>query len=168
MKFALLVAVVIVTLSSLPFVWRRTETAAEENLAHLDSTSPTTIHAVHARLISNLDARKVDEGAAVLLETWDAFEAGDGTIIPAGSRVTGHLTQVLHQDTEQPVSNLRLVFDRADLTGGRTIRFHSAAATLTTNLDATGMPTSLHPYHLNTGTPLLLGISTHPPSRIAR
>jgi hypothetical protein len=171
MKIALLLAVVIVTLSSLPLVShqlvsQQPDADAEEhgNLAALVSTGAATVQAVRAELVSSLDARFAEAGAVIVLETKDPFEATDGTVIPAGSRLIGHLTEVLHGETFQTASNLSLVLDRAELSGGRTIPFHSASVTLAASVDAATSATGTsapHNYHLDPGTRIVLGVSAN-------
>jgi hypothetical protein len=166
MKIALLLAVVIVTLSSLPLVLHQTDAGAEDdgNLAALVSTGAATMQAVHAELVSNLDAPFAGAGAAIVLETKDPFQATDGSVIPAGSRLIGHLTEALHGETVQTASNLYLVLDRAELSGGRTIPFRSASVTLAMSVDAATSATgtsAAHNYHLDPGTRLVLGVSAN-------
>jgi hypothetical protein len=171
MKTALLLAVVIVTLSSLPFLSRRIDAAAQENdnASASRQARATTIQPVHAELVSGVDDPPANSGDTITVEIRDQFTAADGIVIPAGSRLVGHLTDMLHGETEQTASNLRLaqhlVLDRAELSSGQMIPLHSAFASVAplSSLSAmsAGTPAATHTFHLDPGSQIVLGVSAN-------
>ena len=55
----------------------------------------------------------------------------DGTAIPKGTRLVGHLTQVQAHSKDSPDSVMAIVFDRAELKGGASLAIYSEIRSLT-------------------------------------
>ena len=49
----------------------------------------------------------------------------DGTVIPKGSRLVGHVAQVQAHDKAHANSQMSIAFDRAELKGGQSFAIHS-------------------------------------------
>jgi hypothetical protein len=89
-----------------------------------------------AELTSALDSKKVKQGDVVNARTSNALKSADGrTILPAGAKLTGRVTQASARGAGQPDSTLGLVFEKATLKSGQQISFTAA-------VQAVGAPTS--------------------------
>lgn len=92
--------------------------------------------AISAELTGSLDSKKAKQGEVVSARTTNALKSADGRIIlPAGTKLTGHVTQASARSAGQPDSTLGLVFEKAILKNGQQISFTSA-------VQAVGAPTS--------------------------
>jgi hypothetical protein len=77
---------------------------------------------INAELGSSLDSKRVKPGDAVNARTATDLKTADGrTILPKGTKITGHVTQASARNAGQPDSSLGLVFDKAILKGGQEI-----------------------------------------------
>jgi len=57
----------------------------------------------------------------VVLKTTEKVQTADGTIIPRGTRLVGHITQVQARDVTHRFAQLAIAFDRAELKNGQSI-----------------------------------------------
>jgi hypothetical protein len=80
---------------------------------------------VTGELQGNLDAKSAKPGQPVILKTTRKMRTADGTELPKGTRLLGHVTQVESHRKGHSDSELGLDFDRAEMKGGRTIPIHS-------------------------------------------
>lgn len=72
-------------------------------------------------LSKTLDSRKLKEGDPVLCVTSAVLHAGSGLMVPAGSKVIGHVTQAQARSNGSPNSTLAVVFDKIEYTKGEEI-----------------------------------------------
>jgi len=80
---------------------------------------------VKAELVGKLDSKSAKPGDSVVVKTREAVTIADGTQIPKGSKVIGHVTAVqAHSKTSQN-SEVAVQFDRAELKSGQTLPIHS-------------------------------------------
>ena len=80
---------------------------------------------VNGELASKLDSKNAKVGDPVVFKTTEKTRTADGTVIPKGTRILGRVTDVqAHSKTSQD-SQLGIVFDRAELKGGRSLPIHS-------------------------------------------
>jgi hypothetical protein len=77
-----------------------------------------------AELTKTLDAKKLKVSDPVTAKLSDDVLAGDKLLIRKGSKIFGHVTEVVAHSKEHPESRLGIVFDRALLPDGREIAFH--------------------------------------------
>ncbi|HEV2990967.1 MAG TPA: hypothetical protein VG759_21185 [Candidatus Angelobacter sp.] len=77
-----------------------------------------------AELTKNLDAKKLKVSDEVTAKFSDDVIAGGKLLIRKGSKLFGHVTEVLPHSKENPESKLGIVFDKALLPDGRKIAFH--------------------------------------------
>jgi hypothetical protein len=79
---------------------------------------------VNGELVSKLDSKTAKNGDSVVVQTKTSIKTPDGTEIPKGSKLVGH---VLAVQPSQPGQNaqLALQFDRVELKGGKTMPVHS-------------------------------------------
>ncbi len=79
---------------------------------------------VNGQLVSKLDSKTAKNGDTVVVQTKTSVKTPDGTEIPKGSKLVGH---VIAAQPSQPGQNsqLALQFDRVELKGGKTMPIHS-------------------------------------------
>lgn len=94
-----------------------TSTAAASGGAY----SVADMRTVSGQLESKLDSKSARVGDPVVLKTRQKMKTADGTVIPKGTRLMGHVTSVQAHDAAHAQSELGLVFDRAELKNGQSI-----------------------------------------------
>jgi hypothetical protein len=79
---------------------------------------------VNGELVNKLDSKTAKNGDSVVVQTKTSIKTPDGTEIPKGSKLVGH---VIAAQPSQPGQNsqLALQFDRVELKGGKTMPVHS-------------------------------------------
>jgi hypothetical protein len=79
---------------------------------------------VNGELVDKLDSKTAKNGDSVVVQTKTSIKTPDGTEIPKGSKLVGH---VIAAQPSQPGQNsqLALQFDRVELKGGKTMPVHS-------------------------------------------
>jgi hypothetical protein len=87
--------------------------ASEASLAALPAG--TTFE---AELIKPVDARKNKPGAEVLAKVTHDVKLNRSVVIPKGSRLVGHVTEVMARSKDQATSVVGIAFDRAVLNNG--------------------------------------------------
>ena len=80
---------------------------------------------VTGELESKLDSKTAKPGDPVVLKTSKKVQTADGTVIPKGSRLVGHVTEVQAHEKGHAESQLGIAFDRAELKGGQSMSIHS-------------------------------------------
>lgn len=76
---------------------------------------------VQAELVKPVDARKNKVGDEVVAKTTHDAKSEGHIVIPKGSKLVGHVTEVRAHSKEQATSNLGIAFDRAILKNGTEI-----------------------------------------------
>lgn len=66
-----------------------------------------------------MDSSKLKEGDAVEVETTGSFKLPDGTLVPKGSKLTGHVTAAKARSKGDPESQLTVTFDKLDIVNGK-------------------------------------------------
>ena len=105
--------------------WKRVQSA------QLSAAAYAQMRPVNAELQGSLDAKHAKVGDAVVLKTTEKMAAADGTVLPKGTRLVGHVTQVQAHDKASPDSALAIVFDRAELKGGGSVAIYTEIRSLT-------------------------------------
>lgn len=106
-------------------------TATGSRPAHLSSSGASNasgtmeMRPVKGELLSKLDSKTAKPGDRVVLKTDKKVETADGTVIPKGTRLIGHVTEVQAHQKGHAESYLGLQFDRAELKGGQSMAIHS-------------------------------------------
>lgn len=72
-------------------------------------------------LESKLDSKSAKPGDSVVLKTTAKTVMANGTVIPKGSKIMGHVTGVQAHDDQSPNGQVTLQFDQAQLKGGQTL-----------------------------------------------
>lgn len=80
---------------------------------------------VTGELEGKLDSKSARVGQPVVLKTTQKMKTADGTVIPKGSRLLGHVTQVQAHGRGRENSSMGLEFDRAELKNGQSFAIHS-------------------------------------------
>src|SRR5579859_3072240 len=80
---------------------------------------------VTGELEGKLDSKTAKAGDPVVLKTNQKMQTADGTVIPKGSRLVGHVTEVQAHEKGHAESQMGLAFDRAELKGGQSLPIHS-------------------------------------------
>src|SRR6202521_4616777 len=71
------------------------------------------------KVIKTLDSSKLKEGDAVEVETAGSFKLADGTLVPKGSKLTGHVTASKARSKGDTESQLTVTFDKLNVAGGK-------------------------------------------------
>lgn len=79
---------------------------------------------VNGELVNKLDSKTAKSGDSVVVQTKRAIKTPDGTEIPKGSKVVGHVIAVRPSQSGQN-SQMALVFDRVELKGGKAMPVRS-------------------------------------------
>ena len=105
---------------------------------------------IPVQLAKSIDSRKVKQGDPVEAKIAAELRTGDGTVIPRGSKVMGHVTEASARAKGDPSSQLGLVFDQISLKDGKQLPLKasiqavgpapSAGAAPTEMGDASGAP----------------------------
>jgi hypothetical protein len=103
--------------SSSPSSASSTATAAAE-------TQPVELRSVNGELRSKLDTKTAKTGDDVVIETSSTVKTADGTEIPKGSKLTGHVVAVKPSENGA-TSQVALNIDHAEIKGGQTMPIHS-------------------------------------------
>ena len=87
------------------------------------ATSAADMRPVDSKLVSKIDSKTAKTGDDVVLQTESSVKTADGTELPKGTKVMGHILAV-HPSGGQ-TSQVVLVFDHAELKDGKSLPIHS-------------------------------------------
>jgi hypothetical protein len=90
-----------------------------------NASAAVQMRPVTGELENKLDTKSAKTGDPVVLKTSQKMKAADGTEIPKGSRLVGHVTEVQAHAKGQPESRMGLQFDRVELKNGQSFPIHS-------------------------------------------
>jgi len=114
-------------------------------------------------LTKSLDSKKLKEGDPVTGRIAADLRMKDGTAIPRGSKVTGHVTEAKARSKGDPQSALGIVFDKISLPGGKDLAIKGEIQAVASNPNAgtqdTGVPARMPSAGEGTGA----GTSMPPP-----
>jgi hypothetical protein len=106
---------------------------------------------ITGELVNKLDSKAAKQGDSVILKTREDVKTPDGTDIPKGSKLVGHVTTVQSRGDGSENSQITLQFDRAELKGGQAVPIASVIesvapstgeGTMANNNGVTAMPAS--------------------------
>ena len=80
---------------------------------------------VKGELVSKLDSKKAKVGDSVVVKTDEKLTAADGTEIPKGSKLIGHVALVHPHSKDTQNSQMALLFDQAQLKNGQSMPIKS-------------------------------------------
>jgi hypothetical protein len=113
---------------------------AAANSAAGSTTSATLVHPI--------DAKKNKPGDPVVAKTTGKSKAPDGTMLPKGTELEGHVTKVRARSKNESESELGIAFDKARLKDGREVPMNAtiqamaaaqSAASMAANADDAGI-----------------------------
>jgi len=111
---------------------------------------------INATLKSSVDSKKAKPGSPVTAQTTEAVKSVDGrTVLPKGTKLTGHVTQASAAGKGENQSALGIQFDKAQLKGGQEMPL--------TNLSIQAVAAPAHEtsnYGTDTGTTAQPGMPT--------
>jgi hypothetical protein len=79
---------------------------------------------VNGELVSKLDSKTAKTGDSVVVQTKSSVKTADGTEIPKGSKLVGHVMGV-HPSGAGENSQVALQFDHIELKGGQNVPVHT-------------------------------------------
>jgi hypothetical protein len=94
---------------------------------------------VTGELEGKLEARNAKVDDRVILKTTEKVQTSDGTVIPRGTRIVGHITQVQTRDSAHGVSQIAIAFDRAELKSGQSLAIHTLIRGVNSSSGVMGM-----------------------------
>ncbi len=92
---------------------------------------------VWGELEGKLDSKTAKVGDRVALKTTDKVQTSDGTVIPRGARLVGHVTEVQAYDEQHGPARIAIAFDRAELKNGQNLAVHTLILGLAPSVNAT-------------------------------
>lgn len=98
---------------------------------------------VQGELVGKLDSKTAKPGDPVVFKTTEKTRTADGTVIPKGTRIMGHVTDVQAHGKGSEDSHLGVVFDRAELKSGQTMAIHSAIQSVSPSASAMAMQSNM-------------------------
>jgi hypothetical protein len=105
--------------------------AAQPNSAPPTPTAaPVEMSPVSGELVDKLDSKTAKAGDSIAIKTQSTVKTADGTEIPKGSKLVGHVTGVKASGQGNENSQVALQFDRAELKGGQTMAIRSELQSL--------------------------------------
>jgi type IV secretory pathway VirB10-like protein len=135
MKAAILIAIVLVTLSSLPFACHPSDATVQGNVTGQEGTrghaqeapsrTVAQIESEDTELISRVDSNSAQVGDLVIARTKQTVTTADGTQVPKGSRILGRIAEGQAREANPSDPAIRIVFDRALLPRGTSIPVRS-------------------------------------------
>ncbi|MGA3047682.1 MAG: hypothetical protein ABSD67_13715 [Terracidiphilus sp.] len=94
---------------------------------------------VNTELTGKLDSKTAKAGDLVVVKTTEAMRTADGTAIPKGSRLLGHVTFVQSHGKESENSQMAIQFNRAELKGGQSVAIVSEIESVSPSATAMAM-----------------------------
>ena len=86
--------------------------------------------AVNGELVSKLDSKTAKTGDSVVVQTKESVKTADGTEIPKGSKVMGHVLATKPSEAGEN-SQVALQFDHIELKGGQSLPVNSQIQSIT-------------------------------------
>jgi len=142
MKFTITLAVAVASIAAIPLLGQ--DSGADANAASSGNDSAKVTYAPRAggfgdlaashayemspvtgELDGKLDSKIAKVGDRVVLKTMDKVQTSDGTVIPRGSRLVGHVTEVQAYDPVQGPARIAIAFDHAELKNRQSIAIYT-------------------------------------------
>jgi hypothetical protein len=118
-----------------------TEQASPTSLAASAETPAIELSPVKGELVSKLDSKTAKAGDSVVVQTKASVKTADGTEIPKGSKLVGHVLGAKASATGEN-SQVVLLFDHFELKGGQNLAVHSQIQSITPAGGAAAMSAS--------------------------
>src|SRR3954469_19850991 len=109
------------------------------------SPAAAQLKPVSAELVDKLDSKSAKQGDSVVVKTDENLQISQGTEIPRGSKLIGHITNVQPRGEGHENSQIAIQFDRAELKGGQTLSIESVIQSVSPAAGAEGMSGTSNP-----------------------
>ena len=119
----------LVTLSTIPVIAQQPEASAQQG-----APASVSLRAVSGELAGKLDTKSAKVGDQVVVKTTETARMAEGVVIPKGSRIVGHVTEVQAHSSGQQDSHVAVQFDRAELKDGRSLAIRSVVVSVSPSL----------------------------------
>lgn len=93
--------------------------------ANVPEVNNADLRPVDGELESKLDSKTAKAGDSVVVKTTRKATIADGIVIPKGSKIVGHVTDVAVRDNSNENTRVTLQFDQAELKGGQNLAIRS-------------------------------------------
>lgn len=135
MKSAQTLATIVLTLVSFPLLAQQAGSAdpqqSEAATTPPAATAPSVaMSPVTGELVDKLDSKTAKAGDSIVIKTKSEVKTADGTDIPKGSKLLGHVTAVKPRGQGNENSQVAVEFDRAELKGGQSVAIRSELESL--------------------------------------
>jgi hypothetical protein len=154
MKTGTAFATTLLALASLPLLAQQPPPANQpppSNTAASPAAPAVEMSPVNGELLSKLDSKTAKAGDSIVVQTKTSVKTADGTEIPKGSKLMGHVMAV-HPSAAGDNSQVALQFDHVELKGGQSVPVYSqiqsiapAGGAASTNSAATVPPAAGSP-----------------------
>jgi hypothetical protein len=101
-----------------------TAPAMPDSQAAVPETSAAEMSPVNGELVNKLDSKTAKAGDSVVVQTKTSIKTADGTEIPKGSKLVGHVMGA-HASEAGDNSQVVVQFDHVELKGGQSVAVHS-------------------------------------------
>lgn len=101
------------------------QSPSEQNSSPAISPAAAQLKPVTGELVDKLDSKSAKQGDSVVVKTDENLQISEGTEIPKGSKLIGHVTNVQARGDGKENSQIAIQFDRAELKGGQTLHIES-------------------------------------------
>ena len=135
MKMILALAAVIFAIASVPLPAQDADDAQTKGYANaaapgggfgdVAASRSWEMSSVTGELQGKLDTQSAKVGDRVTLKTTGKVQIPDGTVIPRGARLVGHITEVQAHNNDRAIAQMGIVFDRVELKNGETLPIHT-------------------------------------------
>jgi hypothetical protein len=153
MKLAMVVAAVVTTLTCISLPAQQTEettpagdpakvtyASTAGGFGDLAFAHAYEMSAVTCELDGKLDSKTAKLGDRVVLKTTDKVQTSDGTVIPRGARLVGHVTEVQAYNEQHGPARIAIAFDHAELKNGQSIAVHTLIRSVNLSANAMTVP----------------------------
>ncbi|MFP5237711.1 MAG: hypothetical protein ACLGSD_17585 [Acidobacteriota bacterium] len=96
-----------------------------QSTASAPEATNAQLRPVTGELVTRINAKKAKAGQPVVIKTTEKAATANGVVIPKGSKILGHITDVQPHTKQNPNSKVTLQFDKAQLKGGQTLPIKS-------------------------------------------
>jgi hypothetical protein len=102
-----------------------TQQSSQENSGTTISPAAAQLKPVTGELVDKLDSKSAKQGDSVVVRTDENLQISEGTEIPMGSKLIGHVTNVQPRGDGKENSQIAIQFDRAELKSGQSLSIES-------------------------------------------
>jgi hypothetical protein len=115
------------------------QNSTQQNSDTTISPAAAQLKPVTGELVDKLDSKSAKQGDSVVVKTDENLQISEGTEIPKGSKLIGHVTNVQPRGDGKENSQIAIQFDRAELKGGKTLPIESVIQSVSPAGDSQAM-----------------------------